>query len=111
MTRRAARRSSRSSSLGKERFGAESLERPALVRTDDGWRLYVSLRDAGHRSTGGSTRSTSPDVAGLAEAEPRTVFPGDATTGVKDPVVRRAGDGWQAWICCHPLDERGRRTA
>ena len=35
------------------------------------------------------------------------MFPGDATTGVKDPVVRRDGDGWQAWICCHPLDEPG----
>jgi hypothetical protein len=22
-------------------------------------------------------------------------------------VVRRAGDGWEAWICCHPLDEPG----
>jgi hypothetical protein len=25
---------------------------------------------------------------------------------VKDPVVRRTGDGWEAWICCHPLDVR-----
>jgi hypothetical protein len=28
--------------LAKDRFGAESLERSALVRLDGGWRLYVS---------------------------------------------------------------------
>ena len=27
--------------------------------------------------------------------------------GIKDPVVRRDGAGWQAWLCCHPLDEPG----
>ena len=28
--------------LGQERFGAQSMEKPSLVRTDDGrWRLYV----------------------------------------------------------------------
>ena len=38
-------------------------------------------------------------------AEARTVFPGDERTGVKDPIVQRTADGgWQAWICCHPLD-------
>jgi hypothetical protein len=45
------------------------------------------------------------DPAGLATAEARRVFPGDEQTGVKDPLVQRTGDGgWQAWICCHPLD-------
>ena len=34
----------------KDRFGAESLERPALVRTDDGWRLFYEapLPDGSH---------------------------------------------------------------
>src|SRR6185312_11192670 len=45
--------------------------------------------------------------AALAAADARTVFPGDEHTGVKDPVIRRWGDGWHAWICCHPLDEPG----
>ena len=93
-------------SLGKERFGAESLERPALVRTDDGWRLYVCCATPGTKHWWIDALD-APDVTGLAEAEPQTVFPGDATIGVKDPVVRRADDGWQAWICCHPLDEPG----
>ena len=45
------------------------------------------------------------DPAGFATAEARTVFPGDERTGVKDPIVRRTPDGgWEAWICCHPLD-------
>ena len=35
------------------------------------------------------------------------MFGGDRHTGVKDPVIRRCGEGWQAWICCHPLDEPG----
>jgi hypothetical protein len=26
---------------------------------------------------------------------------------VKDPLVRRTAEGWEAWICCHPLDEPG----
>ena len=36
--------------LGKERFGAASLERPALVVTPSGrWRLYVSCATPGSR--------------------------------------------------------------
>ena len=30
------------------------------------------------------------------------VLPGDAKTGVKDPVIRLNGT-WQMWACCHPL--------
>jgi hypothetical protein len=34
--------------VGKDRFGAESLERPALVHTPEGrWRLYVSCATPG----------------------------------------------------------------
>ena len=49
----------------------------------------------------------APSLEALAGAEARTVFAGDARTGVKDPVIRRRDDGWHAWICCHPLDEPG----
>ena len=24
---------------------------------------------------------------------------------MKDPIVKRTNGGWEAWICCHPLDE------
>jgi hypothetical protein len=92
--------------LGKERFGAESLERPALVRTDEGWRLYVCCATLGSKHWWIDALDAA-DPAALAGAEARTVLPGDERTGVKDPVVRRDGRHWQAWVCCHPLDEPG----
>jgi hypothetical protein len=92
--------------LAKDRFGAESLERPALVRTDSGWRLYVSCATPASKHWRiDALDAASPE--GLGEAEAHTVLPGDEHTGVKDPVVKRRRDGWFAWICCHPLDEPG----
>jgi hypothetical protein len=93
--------------LGKERFGAESLERPAIVRTETGgWRLYVCAATPGSKHWRIDALEAR-ELAGLAGAEPRTVFRGSEHVGVKDPVIRRADGGWQAWICCHPLDEPG----
>jgi hypothetical protein len=93
--------------LDQARFDAASMERPALVRTDDGrWRLYVCSASRPPSKHWWIDLLEADDPAGLADAEPRTVFPGDATVGVKDPLVQRTPDGgWQAWICCHPLDE------
>jgi hypothetical protein len=93
--------------LDKDRFGAMSLERPALVRADSGrWRLYVCAATPGSKHWWIEVLEAD-DPAALADATPRTVFPGDRRTGVKDPVVRRDGSRWHAWICCHPLDEAG----
>ena len=91
--------------LDKDRFGAMSMERPALVRTEDGrWRLYVC--SATPRSKHWWIDVLEADEPeGLADAEARTVFPGDELTAVKDPIVHRVDGGWRAWICCHPLDE------
>jgi hypothetical protein len=93
--------------LDRRRFAAESLERPALVRLPDGgWRLYVSCATPGSKHW----RIDALDAAepgGLGDAEARTTMPGDALTGVKDPVVRWDHRGWRAWVCCHPLDEPG----
>jgi hypothetical protein len=90
--------------LDKDRFGAESLERPAHVRTATGWRLYVCCATPGSKhwwiDALDSADLTRFDLAG-------TAFPGDEHTGVKDPVIRLREDGWHAWICCHPLDEPG----
>lgn len=93
--------------LDKARFGAESLERPALVRTDTGrWRIYVSCAtpDSKHWWIG-LLEADAPEE--LPNADTETAFGGDHGTGVKDPVIRRRGAGWQAWVCCHPLDELG----
>jgi hypothetical protein len=93
--------------LDKGRFRAESLERPALLRTGDGqWRLYVSCATPKSKHWRIEVLE-APDAAALEYAEPATVFPGDEHTAVKDPVIRRIDGGWQAWICCHPLDEPG----
>ena len=93
--------------LDKARFGAFSLERPALVRTDAGrWRLYVCCATPGTKHWRIDVLEAA-DPAGLSDADARTVFPGDDRTGVKDPVIQRAGARWDAWICCHPLDEPG----
>jgi hypothetical protein len=90
--------------LDKQRFGAESLERPAIVRTGTGrWRLYVSCATPGSKHWR-IDAVEADDPAGLPDAEIRSIFAGDELTGVKDPVIQRVGSQWRAWICCHPLE-------
>ena len=93
--------------LPQTRFDAASMERPAVVRTDEGrWRLYVCSASKPPSKHWWIDLLEADDPEGLADAEARTVFPGDDSVGVKDPIVQRSPDGgWQAWICCHPLDE------
>jgi len=92
--------------IQREEAGAESLERPGLVRDRDGrWRLYLScatpgtkhwqieMIEAGHPAEFDVSRRV-------------VVLPGDAKTGVKDPVIRRQNGTWQLWVCCHALSGR-----
>ncbi len=91
--------------LGKDRFGAESLERPALVHTPDGrWRLYVSCATPGTKHWRVDLLEADT-VEGLATAAPRTVLPGSDSAAVKDPVVRHDGGQWHLWASVHPLDD------
>jgi hypothetical protein len=91
--------------LDKSRFGAMSMERPSIVRTEDGrWRLYVCCATPGSKHWWIALLEAD-EPQQLAEADDRSVFPGDEQVAVKDPIVRRTGRGWEAWICCHPLDE------
>ena len=89
--------------LDRDSFGAESLERPALVRRPDGgWRVYVSAATPGSLHW----RVDALDADHPSEFDParRTVvFAGDAETAVKDPVVKLVGDRWHAWPCVHPI--------
>jgi hypothetical protein len=89
----------------KDAFDAESLERPALVRADDGrWRLYVSCATPGTKHWWVDVlEADTPE--GLAVAPRRTVLPGDALHAVKDPVVLRDEHGWHLWASVHPLDD------
>jgi hypothetical protein len=101
--------------IGKDRFGAASLERPALVRLPGcGWRLYVCCATSGSRHWWITLlEAASPEA--LVGATDRVVFPGDSTVGMKDPVIRLQDSLvgktnhslWEAWICGHPLDEAG----
>ena len=93
--------------IDQARFGAQSMERPALIRTDEGrWRLYVCPAAPPPSKHWWIDVLEADDPADFATAEARTVFPGDEHVGVKDPLVQRTEDGrWQAWICCHPLDQ------
>jgi hypothetical protein len=88
----------------KEQFGAESLERPALVRTADcRWRLYVSAATPGTKHW--RVELLEADTAeGLAAAPARTVLAGDETAGVKDPVLHHDEHGWHLWASVHPLE-------
>jgi hypothetical protein len=89
----------------KEAFGAESLERPALVVTQDGrWRLYVSCATPGTKHWRVDVlEARSPEELGTGSI--RTTLPGDETYGVKDPVVLRHNGIWHLWASCHPLDD------
>jgi hypothetical protein len=88
----------------KHRFGAESLERPALIVTPDGrWRLYVSCATPGSKHWWVDVLEAD-SVEGLADAAPRTVLPGDERHAVKDPVIVVAGGTWHLWASVHPLD-------
>ena len=91
--------------LDKDRFGAMSMERPALVRTETRrWRLYACSATPNSKHWWIDVLEAD-EPEGFADAEPRAAFPGDEHFGVKDPVVRLADGVWHAWICCHPLDE------
>ena len=93
--------------LEQSEFGAKSMERPSLVRTETGhWRLYVCCADPGSAHWWiDAIDADEPER--FAAADARTVFPGDRLNGVKDPLVQHTSQGWRAWICCHLLDEPG----
>jgi hypothetical protein len=89
--------------LPSDQFGAESLERPALVRTPAGrWRLYLSCATPGTKHWRVEMLEAA-HPSGLANATPLMIAPGDAKRALKDPVIRHRGGLWQMWACCHPL--------
>jgi len=91
----------------RDRFGAESFERPVLVRVPGGgWRLYLSCATPGSKHWW--IEAVDADtLAGLSGGTRTVVLPGDETEGVKDPVIVVDDAGWRMWVCCHPLDVPG----
>ncbi len=90
--------------LGREEFGSDSLERPALVPSGDGtWKLYVSCATPGTNHWRVDVLAAD-DPSKFESASATTVLPGDRGVGVKDPVVKVIDGRWHMWLCCHPLD-------
>jgi hypothetical protein len=91
--------------ISREQVDAESLERPALVRDDNGgWRLYLSCATPGTKHW----RVELLQAGHPADFDVRdrtVVLPGDPKTGVKDPVIRQHGGSWELWASCHPLTD------
>jgi hypothetical protein len=89
--------------ITREQLGTESLERPSLVRTPAGrWRLYLSRATPGTKHWAVELLEAD-HPSRFAASERVIVLPGDAKTGVKDPVIRFHGGVWQLWASCHPL--------
>ncbi len=91
--------------IDREPFGAESLERPALIVTPEGrWRLYVSCATPNSPHWWVDLLEADSPSA-FDPADRRTVLPGDTHTAVKDPVLVRTDEGWHLWASCHFLDD------
>lgn len=91
--------------IGKEDMDAESLERPALVRTPDGrWRLYLSCATWGTKHWRVEMlEAEAPDA--FVAARRVVVLPGGEAAGVKDPVIVFDGQTWHLWASVHPLTD------
>lgn len=91
--------------IGKDEMNTESLERPALARTEDGrWRLYLSCATTGTKHW----RVEMLEADDPALFDPRTaevVLPGTDRVAIKDPVILQDGGKWHLWACRHPLDD------
>src|SRR4051794_18442194 len=89
--------------LERDTFGAESLERPALLRRPDGgWRIYVSCATPGTVHWWVDALDAD-DPSAFDPSTRATVFAGDDRTAVKDPVVKVVDGAWHAWPYVHDI--------
>ena len=90
--------------IDKDGMNAESLERPALDVTPDGdWDLYLSCAtfNSKHWRIERLRAGRPEDFSARTR---KTVFPGNAAFGIKDPVLVRGHD-LCIWATLHPLAE------
>jgi hypothetical protein len=96
------------SEVRRDDFGAESFERPVVLRTPGGgWRLYVSCAtpDSKHWWIEAIDADRPED---FVTGRRTVVLPGSDTVAVKDPVIVVDDTGrWHAWVCEHPLTDPG----
>ena len=91
----------------RDDFGAESFERPVVLRRPDGgWRLYLSCAtpDSKHWWIEALDADRPED---LPTGRRTVVLPGDTATAVKDPVITERDGHWEMWLCEHPLTDPG----
>jgi len=88
-------------------FGAESFERPVVLRRPDGgWRLYLSCATPGSKHWWiEALDADRPED--LPTGHRTVVLPGSTDVAVKDPVITVRDGEWQMWLCEHPLDDAG----
>lgn len=93
--------------VSRDDFGAESFERPVVLRRPDGgWRLYLSCATPGSKHWWiEALDADRPED--LPRGRRTVVLPGDARVGVKDPVITVRDGRWEMWVCEHPLTEAG----
>jgi hypothetical protein len=92
--------------VSREAFGAASLERPVIMPTDGGWRLYLSCATSNSKHWWiDALDAERPEE--LPFGDRHVVLPGDDQWAVKDPVIIRDHEVWRMWVCCHPLGEAG----
>jgi hypothetical protein len=91
----------------REAFGAASLERPVILPTDLGWRLYLSCATPNSKHWWiDALDAERPED--LPFGDRHLVLAGDHQWAVKDPVIIRGPEGLRMWVCCHPLTNPGR---
>jgi hypothetical protein len=90
--------------MSKAALGTPSIERNALVRTDDGaWRLYVSYVDpADGRWRIDALEAASPDAFDPASRSPVLTAAGIGAEGVKDPWLCRVSGVWHMLVSFAP---------
>lgn len=93
-------------SAGKDRFGAESIERCALARVGDRWRLYVSfVRHDDRRWRIGLIEGRAVDAFDPADMV-IVLDPGDlGLAAVKDPWLCQSGDGLLMFVSYGTIPE------
>lgn len=91
----------------RDDFGAESFERPVVLRRPDGgWRLYLSCATPGSKHWWiEALDADRPED--LPSGRRMVVLPGSADVAVKDPVITVRDGYWEMWLCEHPLTDPG----
>jgi hypothetical protein len=94
-------------SIRKEELGTSSIERGALLRTDEGiWRLYLSYVDpADDRWRIDLIEAASPEDLTAGSRIPILGAADIAAEGIKDPWIARVGDIWHMIVSWAPTPE------